>query len=155
MSCDVPSDELDADGILDGQAMRLALDSSLVDDDSSVGSETYRTGTKVESELRRTRRNGQRATKGGKEGKEVELTSEGETNVIVQHGHLSNGSGILKLKSGLLLYSENDAGIRFDSDLQERKEKEVRLKEEGLRRRKGRKRGERTAAVPLATASRA
>ena len=39
MSGDVPSDELDRNGILDGQSMRLTFHSSFVDDDSAVGSE--------------------------------------------------------------------------------------------------------------------
>lgn len=33
-------DVLDRDGVLDGEAVRLALDACLVDEDASVGSQT-------------------------------------------------------------------------------------------------------------------
>ena len=51
----------------------------------------------------------------GSEG--LELTSESETDVIVEHGDLPDGSRILKLKSSLLFNSQHHTRRRFDSDL--------------------------------------
>lgn len=47
---------------------------------------------------------------------EVQLTSETEADVIIQHGRLPHGPGVLQLQHTLLLHGEDNAVLAAHSD---------------------------------------
>lgn len=106
---DVAGDKLDADRVLHCQAMALALDSRLVDDDPPVGVEAW------------TDAQHQRGPFSRSDAARGELTSERETDVIVEHRNLSDRARILQLKRRLLLDAEDDARVGLDADLSTRR----------------------------------
>ena len=80
----VLGDVFDADGVLDGQTMGLAFDTGFVDEDTSVGSETSLVSFRPVYSC----------SSGG-----TQLTGKGDTDVVIQHSHLSHCPRVLQLQS--------------------------------------------------------
>lgn len=102
----VAGDVLDGDGVLDCQAVRLALDARAVNQDAGVGGQAWGRARSA-GQLRSAHEQG-----GGRD----DATGETEADVVVEHGRLADGARVLQLEDTLLLDGEDDAVLAAHAD---------------------------------------
>lgn len=109
----VASDILDADGVLDCEAVRLALHSRAVNQNTGVGGEAC--GARALMASARLVRREVAGQKGRAEGPE-RRTGKAEADVVIEHGRLAHRPRVLQLEDRLLLDGEDDAVLAADAD---------------------------------------
>ena len=93
-------DVLYGDGILNGEAMALALYPSLVNQDATIGRQTCDQWSGMIAD-----------------GSVLGQTSKCKADVVVQHDRLAHSARILQLQNGLLFYTKDHDVLAADAHL--------------------------------------